>query len=199
MPAALPRRHTASGTHVAHIAVEPRHPLCLYATDSLSTCCTPRPRRHMAAPCPAHLLQALLGLRVLQLDGADAAQVVQVAAVLLPAAELVRLLRLAAELLRLSRHTRKPSVGEVDVTVRQVGQVREVHRVAACYSPSHKSTGCTRAKARRCQVIACRQACGNPPQGCMITSALGSQPMRCFMQRPPQPVHESRGRPAGEH
>lgn len=54
-------------------------------------------RQHLAGG----LLEAVLGLGVLELDGADAAQVVQVAAQLLRAARHLRPLRLAAQLLRL--------------------------------------------------------------------------------------------------
>lgn len=52
-------------------------------------------------PARAHLLQHLLGLAVLELDGADGAQVEQVAAVLRRHAPGVALLGLAAELLSL--------------------------------------------------------------------------------------------------
>ena len=51
------------------------------------------------------LLQAVLGVGVLELDGADAAQVVQVAAQLLRTARHLRPLRLAAQLLRLRRNS----------------------------------------------------------------------------------------------
>ena len=119
------------------------------------------------------LLQAVLGVGVLELDGADAAQVVQVAAQLLRAARHLRPLRLAAQLLRLRRGS--PS------------RLRLLHDAALPFQHAHPVASASWARRRHCRCgLTChctlvqeRSSCGAVAGWCCSPDHTGCSADSC--------------------